>query len=66
MSATSSTMGTALTESDLAKEGFTFSQIKGLVELRSVYPVLEYTDTAQEVRRLVWLKWMRAEGRLAD
>jgi hypothetical protein len=50
----------------LASHGFTPEQIERLEALRALYPVPEFVISPREHGRLRLLKWMRANGRIAD
>jgi hypothetical protein len=57
-------MTAQITIADLEAMGFTREQIERLVELREAYPYIEHFDSAEEWRRLQFLKW-RLERRQA-
>lgn len=46
--------------------GFDAEQITRLDQLRANYPYLEFTDTVEEWRRLNFLKWRHATGRVTE
>ena len=43
---------------DLVAQGFTPEQIQRLEDLRSVYPLIEMVEDIEQVRRMVFLKWL--------
>jgi hypothetical protein len=43
---------------DLVAQGFTPEQIQKLEELRAVYPMIEMVDNIEQMRRMVFLKWL--------
>ena len=43
---------------DLVAQGFTPEQIQKLEELRAVYPLIEMVDNSEQMRRMVFLKWL--------
>ena len=51
----------SMTEADLVREGFDEQQIIRLTLLRERYPVIEFVD-ADELWRLIFLKWCYAKG----
>ena len=51
MQATTDTAG-------LVAQGFTPEQIQRLEELRAVYPMIEMVENIEQVRRIVFLKWL--------
>ena len=53
-----------MTASMLEERGFTKDQIDQLIALKNVYPYPEFFDTAQQWKRLQFLKWRCATGRL--
>jgi hypothetical protein len=53
-----------VTQADLEHDGFTTAQITRLEQLRVVYPFVEFTDSADEWRRLTFIKWCHTNGRI--
>ncbi|HEX5165468.1 MAG TPA: hypothetical protein VFV93_08745 [Thermomicrobiales bacterium] len=51
MQATTDTTG-------LVAQGFTAEQIQRLEELRAVYPMIEMVENIEQLRRIVFLKWL--------
>jgi hypothetical protein len=51
MQATTDTTG-------LVAQGFTAEQIQRLEELRAVYPMIEMVEYIEQLRRIVFLKWL--------
>ncbi|MGH9176871.1 MAG: hypothetical protein ACRD1H_21055 [Vicinamibacterales bacterium] len=45
--------------SELAAQGFSPEQIERPVELRAVYPLIEMVENSEQLRRIVFLKWLR-------
>ena len=45
--------------SELAAQGFSPEQIERLVQLRAVYPLIEMVENSEQLRRIVFLKWLR-------
>ena len=43
---------------DLVAQGFSPEQINRLEELRAVYPMIEMIEDIEQVRRVVFLKWL--------
>ena len=43
---------------DLVAQGFTPEQIQRLENLRAVYPMIEMVEDIEQVRRIVFLKWL--------
>lgn len=54
------------TEADLARAGFTSTQIARLVNLRASYPYIEWTTSLQEWHQLCFLKWRVQVGRIGS
>jgi hypothetical protein len=49
----------AMTETtELVAEGFSPEQIQRFEELRAVYPMIEMIEDIEQVRRIVFLKWL--------
>ncbi len=44
--------------SELVAQGFTPEQIQRFEELQAVYPMIELIDNIEQVRRIVFLKWL--------
>ena len=42
----------------LVAQGFTPEQIQKLEELRAVYPLIEMVEDSEQLRRMVFLKWL--------
>lgn len=51
---TQATTGTT----ELVAQGFSPEQITRLEELRAVYPMIEMIEDIEQVRRMVFLKWL--------
>jgi hypothetical protein len=51
-------------EARLTEVGFTADQIMQLIELRSLYPLLEFVDSWATVNRLRFLKWQVSMGQI--
>jgi|GEM_PF-4301356 len=51
---TQATAGTT----ELVAQGFSPEQITRLEELRAVYPMIEMIEDIEQVRRMVFLKWL--------
>ncbi len=66
MTTSSTTMPRVITSSDMELLGFDAEQITRLDQLRANYPYLEFTDTVEEWRRLNFLKWRHATGRVTE
>jgi hypothetical protein len=49
-----------ITAANLMRIGFTMEQVERLEALRAAYPYIEFVDSAEEWRRLVFLKWLYA------
>jgi hypothetical protein len=43
---------------ELEQLGFTPEQIARLTALREVYPLIEMVDSAEQLQRLVFLRWL--------
>ncbi len=43
---------------DLVAQGFSPEQIQRLEELRAVYPMIEMVDNIEQLRRLVFFRWL--------
>lgn len=43
---------------NLVAQGFTPQQIQKLEELRAVYPMIEMVDNIEQMRRMVFFKWL--------
>jgi hypothetical protein len=61
---TNSTARPRVTSADLEQAGFTPEQIDRLSALRSCYPAIEFIDSGEQFRRLVFMKWLHESGRL--
>ena len=57
---------TTQTTIELEQLGFTAGQIARLEALREVYPLIEMVDSAEQLQRLVFLRWLRATRSQAD
>ena len=55
-----------VTAADLEAEGFAPEQIARLEALRERYPVIEFSESDQEVKRLELMRWMYQNGRLNE
>jgi hypothetical protein len=55
-----------VTSADLEQAGFSDTQIDQLDAMARCYPFIEFTDSIEEWQRLVFLKWRRGQGHLAD
>lgn len=66
MSTSSATTPRTITFNDMEQQGFTTEQISQLDRLRACYPHLEFTDSIEEWRRLNFLKWRHATGRVSE
>jgi hypothetical protein len=53
-----------VTVQDLVVLGFTGEQIDKLIALKAAYPFIEYVDSANQWRRLEFLKWRFERGDL--
>jgi hypothetical protein len=59
MQATTQTTTLATVETvELEQLGFTPDQIARLTALREVYPLIEMVDSAEQLQRLVFLRWL--------
>lgn len=59
MQATSQAATQATTETtDLVAQGFSPEQIQKLEGLRAVYPMIEMIEDIEQVRRMIFLKWL--------
>lgn len=52
------TQATTQATNDLVAQGFTPEQIQRFEELRAVYPMIEMVEDIEQVRRMVFLKWL--------
>ena len=43
---------------ELVAQGFSPVQIQQLVELRAVYPMIEMIEDIEQVRRMIFVKWL--------
>ncbi len=55
----------SITREDLKRDGLSDETIDRLELLRDKYPFAEFLDSEVEWQRLVFLKWMREQGRIA-
>ena len=55
---TQATTQTMIETTDLVAQGFTPEQIQRLEGLRAVYPMIEMVEDIEQVRRMVFLKWL--------
>lgn len=53
-------------EAQLAGAGFTPEQIARLVDLRTLYPLLEFVESPAAIHRLRFLKWRYRTGHFDD
>lgn len=53
-----------ITADDLQDQSFSPKSIKRLLELKAVYPFVEYTDTNNQWQRLQFIKWRYQHGDL--
>ena len=56
--ATQAQTPTTTDTTDLVAQGFSPEQIKRFEELRAVYPMIEMIEDIEQVRRMVFLKWL--------
>lgn len=53
-----------LTIDDLVAAGFSTEQIARLEEVRARYPLAEFVESDQQLRRLELVRWLHRNGRL--
>ena len=56
--ATQATTQATTETTDLVAQGFSPEQIQRLEDLRAVYPMIEMVEDIEQVRRMVFLKWL--------
>jgi len=57
---------TTITQEDLKNDGLNDEAIDRLLSLRGRYPFVEFLDSEAEWRWLLFLKWLREQGRMAE
>jgi hypothetical protein len=55
-----------VTEVDLEQQGFDPAAVAKIKALAACYPWIEFVDSDEEFRRLVFLKWRHTAGRMRD
>lgn len=66
MAVTLNEKATTITRADLKQDGMSDEVIDGLESLREKYPFAEFLDSESEWQRLVFLKWLRDQGRFEE
>jgi hypothetical protein len=56
------TIGVVEQQQQLREAGFTSEQIERLTALKALYPVSEFVVSGTQLARLVFLKWLYANG----
>jgi len=66
MAVTLNAHATTITQEDLKKDGLSEEGVSRLQSLREKYPFAEFLDSEAEWQRLVFLKWLREQGRVVS
>jgi hypothetical protein len=62
----STTRPKPVSKAQLKREGFSNAQIERLNILRGMYPLPEFVDSTNQFRKLEFLRWLHANGKMSD